>query len=112
MNRGDKEGDYVIEYDAGRQVVLDFVKRFVLRISSRIFNVCVGDDSQFLGISEMRLLYAQEVNKRLASGKKKKPNKRISYSVKRGHRKEKKGNGDKFIQKKSNTKRVVIDDEE
>ena len=112
MNRDNEKVDHVVAYEAGRQVVLDCVERFALRISSWIFDVCVGDDLQFLGISEMRLLYAQDVGERVTSGKNKKPNKRISYNLKLERRKEKKGNEDKFTNKKSKTKWVMIDDEE
>lgn len=82
MNGDEKEVDHVVTYDAGYQAVLDCVERFALRITSRIVDVCVGDDCHLLGISEMRLLCPEEVGKKVGSGKKKKPNKRISYNVK------------------------------
>ena len=104
INQEGDEVDKVVAYDAGRGVVFHCVDRFDLRFSSRIFDVCVGDDSQFLGISEMRLIYAQEVGKRVAAGKKKKPNKRISYSFKRERRQAKKKDEDKYVHNKSRLK--------
>ena len=96
-NQEGDEVDHVVAYDAGRGVFFYCVERFALRFSSRIFDLCIGDDSQFLGISEMRLIYAQEVGNKAAAGKKKNPNKRISYSLKRERRRSKNKEEDNYV---------------
>lgn len=75
--------DHVVTVDMGTRTVWDPAEKLVMSIMSGVFDVCVQDDFEFIGICELKVLEKQELRKRNKKYSKKTTEKRRDIPKKR-----------------------------